>query len=504
MRVACPRCGTHNALDHSQQADDGRVRTRCTHCNAKLLIKVNRPDLKVADDIAPTPDDADDASLAGERIAPISEIEIEVGQDEEPERDTGHVVVVHELDWKRVGDLRRTLLALPRFKRNANKMQDVTAELPYVIPDLGEDGLARLSALLDEAGARWETGARHALLDTHGALRARPVPPGTPPAADGSDDEVEEGLLVAGDDDGDDDDDLLLAAGDEDEDGFLAADDDGDLILAGGDEADDGLLVEGDEDSIDEGMLAATEGDDGLVVEGDDDDELLLAGGDEAEDGLLVAGEDDSIDEDLFAASGDHDGFVLTDDEGGPEGPEARGQMNKDRRGRGRGDGAEDPESTQDTFVVEDEDDDGSDAAAEALFGPAVTKEKVPAMTRGTPAPAPERPTAAAPMTRLPPRPLAQQTEKPVELVTLCTPGEAREVLGYVSALVVLSAGDLAGAPDAAVTRAVFQVRSELRRAARDRGADAVWGVHTSHGAVGGGAGAGWMVLAEGTAVRTK
>ncbi len=83
-------------------------------------------------------------------------------------------------------------------------------------------------------------------------------------------------------------------------------------------------------------------------------------------------------------------------------------------------------------------------------------------------------------------------------LSTLTNDNGNAKTLGYVSAVVVLSPVDLAGRPEAAVTRALFEVRAELRKAARERGGDAVLGVRTSQSA----AGSAWVVLAEGTAVR--
>ena len=617
MRVTCPRCGTGNAIDESQQAGDGRVRTRCTECNAKLLIKVNRPDLKVADDIPATPDDADDAGLAGERIAPISEIEIEVGEGDEPGRDTWRVVIVHELQWNRVGDLRRALLGLPRFKRNANKMQDVTSELPYVIPDLSEVELDKIGNVLNDAGARWLSGARHALLDANGELRGRARRDAAPEVEadqgravageEGGDegdlvlagaDEAEDGLLVAGDEDsssdgmfadgdeGGPDQDMLSADGDSMLEGMFS-DDDGDRMAggmfsdvdgdsmdgsmfsdAGGDSVgggifssdggarpsgdlssadgagrvvagdDDGLVVAGDEEgfvvaSDEDGLVGAGDeegfvvaGDeDGRVVAGDEDgllvasdeDGLIVAGDEDGllvasdEDGLLVAADEDGLlvagDEDGLVVAGDEDGSALDDDSSEPAGDQAAGGSGaSDDEDGGPMAVIEDPESTQDTFVVDDDDDPSTDAAAEALFGPAITREKVPSMNREKPGgpPGAQRPLSSPPTTRLPPRPRGQATEAPVVLSTLTAPEQNAEVLDYVSALVVLSAAELAGAPDSAVTRAIFQVRSELRRAARERGGNAVWGVRTSHSSVGGGATAGWMVMAEGTAVRTR
>ena len=496
MQVACPRCGTENAIDESEQAADGRVRTRCTQCDAKLLIKVNRPDLKVADDIPATQDSGEnDVGLASERLAPLSEIEIDLGDEGERERDSWHVLVIHELEWSKVGDLRRALLGLPRFKRNPNKMQDVTSEFPFVIPDLAADGLKKLTDLLEGADARWETGSRHALLNARGELR----PPEPEPVAEvvaedevfaaGDDDDADEGLFVAG---GDEDGDGMLATGEhpraEAHDGAEASGD-GTEPEGAAEARDDSERTAGSQSGADDDALAL--GDDEPLALGDDEESFAFGDDGEAfaqdadggsepaeEDGdLLIAGDDDSLD-----GPQDH---VAAPPEPQPPAPE-------------------DPESTQDTFVVTDDDDDGSDAAAEALFGPAITREKLPAIGRGEP-PAPSDRESIGPSTRLPPRPAtaAAAAESAVALNTLTVPVGSVEVLGYVCAVVVVSAADLTATPESAVTRAMFQVRSELRRATRERGGDAVWGLHTSPSAVGGGPTAGWMVLAEGTAVRT-
>lgn len=449
MQVACPRCSTENEIDETEQAADGRVRMRCSNCNAKLLIKVNRPDLKLDSDIPETPDDADnDVGTASVRLAPLDELEIELGEDDEVrERDDWHVLVVHELEWKRIGDFRRALLGTPKFKRNPNKMQDVTSAFPYVIQELAPEGLAKLTALLEGAEARWETGSRDALLDTQGRLRVVEeveVPSALEIAAPEDTDEVE-----------------VLPPDDADADLLVAGDDDGDAVLMAGDADDDGLLMAGDDE------------DDGLLVAGDDEDDGFLAGPDAGHDGP----------EDVLGVSGES---VAA---------------------------AEEPEVTQDTFVVDDdEEDDGSDAAAEALFGPAITQDKVPAISRKVRPPAepvenlapPEPPPAPSPP---PPPPAAPRAQAPkpsprkdgeITLSTLTTVGSSAEVLGYVSAIVMLTAGDLAGPAEAAVTGAMAQARSDVKEAALKLGAHAIAGVRTTTSSVAGS----WMVLIEGTAVR--
>jgi DNA-directed RNA polymerase subunit RPC12/RpoP len=452
MRVACPRCGTPNLIEERDQAADGRVRTRCTDCDAKLLIKVNRPDLRVADDIPATPEGADaDLGLATERLAPLSELEIDLGDEGERERDTWHVLVVHELADDRVGDLRRALLGLPRFRRNPNKMQDVTAELPYVIPDLNPEGLAQLKGLLVDAGARWETGSRHALLTPGGDLRSAVEAAAIEEDAGG--DAADEGLLVVGDD-GDLADDGPLVSGDDDPAAAepLGADDE--LVVPGGEDPDDALaelLVPGDEDPDDHEPSA---GSDELLLPGDEDpdDERRAHAG----DGGAGGAEHEAADPAPAPQEATVPAERAAPREGAPSAPE--------------------PEAAEEMIVV-DEEDDATDAAAEALFGPAVTHEKLAAV-RG---PAPRRP-------------------GDVPLSTLTAPIVGAGALGYVSAMVVLSNRDLGTAADEAIGRALTQVRAGLVRAAQERGGDAVWGMRTTHGAVGGS----WMVLAEGTAVRTR
>ncbi len=81
MQVDCPRCGASNYINEAGADDAGKVRTACKDCSARLLIKVNRPDLKVNPGIPETSEGAE-AGPAAERISVLDAgFEIDLGAE---------------------------------------------------------------------------------------------------------------------------------------------------------------------------------------------------------------------------------------------------------------------------------------------------------------------------------------------------------------------------------------------------------------------------------------
>ena len=271
MNVACPRCGAKIDVASGETADDGRIRVPCTGCDAKLLIKVNRPDLKL-DGSIPTSNGEELAPLAADRSTSLEALEqfsIDVGSGEYSSGGAGlRVVVVQSLPEEGLDELRRRLIRIPRFRRNPNKIHDATAELPYVLTNLEMEDEEDLEAMVVRLGGACVAGPEWRILDEAGH----------PKDFDQIDEPVQAEEIFGEADDG------LLIMGEADDDEQLVVDDEDDELLLAGDE-DDEPLVPGDED-------------DELLVPGDEDDELLVAG-DEALDDLPVAGEadDDAVDE---------------------------------------------------------------------------------------------------------------------------------------------------------------------------------------------------------------
>lgn len=194
MQVDCPRCGASNDIDETSADDVGRVRTACHECEARLLIKVNRPNLKVNPAIPETEEEqAERIEQAAQRVSVLDAgFEIDVGADATDDSAAAWLaVVVHEASGAGVADLRGALMGVRRFRANPNKLHDATAELPFIFDQLTDSDVRALSAALETSGARWEAGPRSSLLDTHGAV-LDDAPLAAPPE-----------LVIAGDEDED-------------------------------------------------------------------------------------------------------------------------------------------------------------------------------------------------------------------------------------------------------------------------------------------------------------
>jgi len=121
-----------------------------------VLIKVNPRALKLSPDIPQT---------VPEPEVPTVTLT--------PEEMAVWAVVVHALDGRKVSKARRSLLTLPRFRSNPNKLHDATDELPFVISGLKRSEAAFLEEEFEKLSAKVETGPQVWLLDDD----LEPVPP---------------------------------------------------------------------------------------------------------------------------------------------------------------------------------------------------------------------------------------------------------------------------------------------------------------------------------------
>ncbi len=250
MQVTCPKCSAKVDIDPGERDDKGRVRLRCGECDAKLLIKVKAPALKLdggipssesvpaippeaaplaaAPAVEPTPPPATrsgggldlgaltlDTGVEGDSVDVSTTIE------------AAWVVVVDRLDEGGISELRRVMMRIGRFKRNPNKLHDLTSDLPFVLNGVSEDEARQLNATIDSLLGACRAGPEVELLDSEGKPFPAPEEPleiageaydeasGELVVAGGADDddepEPEEGLVVAGEADEDEEADELEA-----------------------------------------------------------------------------------------------------------------------------------------------------------------------------------------------------------------------------------------------------------------------------------------------------
>ena len=233
MQVRCPGCGEDVPVQGGEAADDGRVRLKCPGCNARLLLKINRPDLKI-DGRIPIDDGDGDAPPTAARSSSLEALErfsIDVGSGEFSTTGAGlRVVVVQSLPEPALEELKRQLIRIPRFRRNPNKIHDATAELPFVLQGLEQEEADTLEALVGQSGGACIAGPEWRILDGAGQPRElRPL--GEPIAHEEVFGEADEALVVMGE--ADEDEGLLFASSDDGE--VLVAGDDGEVLVAGDD-----------------------------------------------------------------------------------------------------------------------------------------------------------------------------------------------------------------------------------------------------------------------------
>jgi DNA-directed RNA polymerase subunit RPC12/RpoP len=151
MQISCPKCGESIPVDHAEADDTGKVRLQCGECSARLLIKVNRPELKVDQSIplTPAPEPAPDVPQNG-RLDELDDLSIERSTGDD---DGSRTVVVRSLPAGAMSELRRALFLVPRLSSNPNKLMQLLAQLPYRFEGLTEAEADTLEGRLDELGA---------------------------------------------------------------------------------------------------------------------------------------------------------------------------------------------------------------------------------------------------------------------------------------------------------------------------------------------------------------
>jgi DNA-directed RNA polymerase subunit RPC12/RpoP len=200
MQVKCPKCSAQVELRPEERDERGRVRVACQDCGAKLLIKVKAPPLRLDDNI-PSDDsvpavDAPDPTGRTSRSIDLMAMSVDTGVDGDSvdvsvAAETSWVVIVDQLGADGISELRRVMMLIPRFKRNPNKLHDLTDELPFVLGGIGCEDATQLSVTIESLMGRCRIG-----LESELGLNRQPVPEDWHELPD-------EGLVVAGDEDSD-------------------------------------------------------------------------------------------------------------------------------------------------------------------------------------------------------------------------------------------------------------------------------------------------------------
>ena len=294
MQVTCPKCSTSVDIDPAERDDKGRVRLRCGSCDAKLLIKVKAPALKLDEAIPssatsppepgpppePEPEPEPEPTARSGGGLDLTALTLETGiegdsVDASTTIDAAWMVVVDKLDEGGISELRRVMMRIGRFKRNPNKLHDLTSDLPFVLGGLTKVESAELNATIDSLLGTCRVGLEAELLDGDG----------TPYAA------TEVPLEVAGE------------AYDEDSGELFQQDDEPvpeEGLLIAGEEDDEpvpeeGLLIAGEEDDEPEEIGEEPVGD----ADSEEDSEPV------PEEGLVVAGDEEEDDDDIGEAFAD-------------------------------------------------------------------------------------------------------------------------------------------------------------------------------------------------------
>ena len=408
MQIKCPRCETSIPVDPESRDDAGRVRLRCPDCDAKLLIKVKAPPLKVDDAIPPTEQEPNGGDEEAARLPGLGDIVIDTGAARDDEEDDANgdegpwMLLVIDLPYLEVGELRRLMMRIPRFSRNPNKLHDLTNELPFTLGGITEAEAVRLETSVLGMGGTCRSGPEAELLDSSGRPQLEDDPDEFLP---------EPGLLVAGDEDDDPD------------------------------EVDEGLLVAGDEE--------------------DEEDE------EEHDSGVPVVPEAPAS----WSLPTEHP-LPPLDPEPAPI-------------------SADDPDSVSLSMVpLAAEPSPVLPPAKVAPVEPPVARTEAPAPEPRRPAPEPRRPTPEprrpTPEPRRPtPEPHRPTPANGLVLATVDQLPGAGELIGLVTASVVVSARDLgSGSQAASLAAALKRAEDDLRSEAKGRGAKAVVGVATTSAAL--------------------
>jgi len=154
--VSCPKCGKPLPVDHSQADESGLVRLQCFNCGKKLLLKVNRPDLKLSGDAG-----AIDSELSLTDLARKAETKRGGNRKGVTAFWAARVTAFPE---ESLSALRAVLTQIPRYARNPNKVFDLIGELPFVFAGLSFQEVSRLEACLHDCGATFRVGPEREVL----------------------------------------------------------------------------------------------------------------------------------------------------------------------------------------------------------------------------------------------------------------------------------------------------------------------------------------------------
>lgn len=185
MQVACPKCSTPIPLDDTSKDESGRVRARCPKCSTFVLVKVNRPALRVAAEIPshsnlPAVRDEDITSLgsASGAFAPIDPDPTEAV--EAPSGLAPWAFVIDTLDSAKVDEARRRFRTLPRFRRQPQRVDELGGQLPWWVRGVTPREAKFLLEQLVDLGGEGRAQPESVVLDDKG----RPVPRPEPGEAD--------------------------------------------------------------------------------------------------------------------------------------------------------------------------------------------------------------------------------------------------------------------------------------------------------------------------------
>lgn len=176
MQVPCPKCTNAILLDEAQRDEHGRVRGRCVSCGAQVLVKVNRPALRVSSDIPshstmPAVRDEDIASITAASGA-FAPIDPEGGEPAEVGGLAPWAFVVDQLAAERLEEARRVFRTLPRFRRQPQRVDELGGEWPWWVKGVTRKEARFLLEKLEELGGEGRAKEEKLLLDERG----RPVP----------------------------------------------------------------------------------------------------------------------------------------------------------------------------------------------------------------------------------------------------------------------------------------------------------------------------------------
>ena len=156
MDVSCTKCGKDLPVDHGQADDAGLLHLQCSHCGKKLIVKLNRPNLKLSADIPNT--------FPGLSLTDLAHKADSNKKDASEGVPVFWAARVSAFPSESVGALRAVLTQIPRYSRNPNKIFDLMGELPYLFSGLSFQEVSRIEACLNDCGATFTSGPERDVL----------------------------------------------------------------------------------------------------------------------------------------------------------------------------------------------------------------------------------------------------------------------------------------------------------------------------------------------------